>query len=84
MSIREDTAVERAASKKVVWDNLESFARGEVQRFIQALLEEEMTELLGRARSERRAEPESRLHRLDGCAWPWREQPIAARSPPEW
>jgi putative transposase len=59
MSIREDTALEAAASKKVVWENLESFARGQVQRFIQALLEEEMTELLGRARSQRRSEAQS-------------------------
>src|SRR4051812_4631917 len=60
MSTREDTALQAAASKKVVWENLESFARGQVQQFIQALLEEEMTELLGRAKSERRAEPQSR------------------------
>jgi putative transposase len=72
MSIREDTAVEVAASKKVVWDNLESFARGEVQRFIQALLEEEMTELLGRARNERRAEPESRPAYRNGHGKPRR------------
>ena len=37
MSIREDTAVGAAASKKAVWDNLERFARGQVQQFIQAL-----------------------------------------------
>jgi putative transposase len=59
MSMREDTALQAAASKRVVWENLESFARGQVQQFIQALLEEEMTELLGRAKSERRAEPQS-------------------------
>jgi putative transposase len=57
MSMREDTAP-GARSSKVVWQNLESFVRGEVQQFIQALLEEEVTELLGRARSERRCEPQ--------------------------
>jgi len=57
MSIREDTAQE-ARSSKVVWESLESFVRGEVQQFIQALLEEEVTELLGRARSQRRSDPE--------------------------
>jgi transposase-like protein len=57
MSIREDTAQE-ARSSKVVWESLESFVRGEVQQFIQALLEEEVTELLGRARSERRSNSE--------------------------
>src|SRR5262249_53606943 len=59
MSTREDTAVEAAASKRVVWENLERFARGQVQQFIQGLLEEEMSELLGRARSERRSDPQS-------------------------
>jgi putative transposase len=59
MSIREDTAVEAAASKRVVWENLESFARGQVQQLIQGLLEAELTELLGRARSERRPDPQS-------------------------
>jgi len=58
MSIREDTAPQAAVSR-VVWENLETFARGQVQQFIQALLEEEMTELLGRRKSERRSEPQS-------------------------
>jgi len=37
-----------------VWDNLEGWVRGKVQEFIQSLLEEEITELLGRQKSERR------------------------------
>ncbi len=36
------------------WGHLEGFVRDHVQRFIQALLEEEVTELLGRAKSARR------------------------------
>src|SRR5215207_9333291 len=36
------------------WERLEDFARAHVQRFIQALLEEEVTELLGRTKSARR------------------------------
>jgi hypothetical protein len=36
------------------WEHLEAFARQHVQQFIQALLEEEVTELLGRAKSARR------------------------------
>jgi putative transposase len=36
------------------WERLEEFAREHVQRFIQALLEEEVTELLGRTKSARR------------------------------
>ena len=38
----------------VVWDNLEEWVRSKVQEFVQSLLEEEVTELLGRRRSERR------------------------------
>ena len=36
------------------WEHLEDFVREHVQQFIQALLEEEVTELLGRTRSARR------------------------------
>src|SRR5215471_7394787 len=36
------------------WEHLEEFARQHVQRFIQTLLEEEVTELLGRTKSVRR------------------------------
>jgi putative transposase len=39
---------------RIVWDNLEEWVRSKVQEFIQSLLEEEITELLGRQRSERR------------------------------
>jgi transposase-like protein len=41
-------------SKTSTWEQLEAFAREHVQRFIQALLEEEVTELLGRTKSARR------------------------------
>lgn len=37
------------------WETLETFARGRVQEFVQRLLEEEVEELLGRKKSERRA-----------------------------
>ncbi|MGH9649215.1 MAG: IS256 family transposase, partial [Terriglobales bacterium] len=46
---------ETDVSSSSPWDRLEDFAREHVQRFIQALLEEEVTELLGRAKSARRA-----------------------------
>src|SRR4051794_9053562 len=36
------------------WERLEDFVREHVQRFIQALLKEEVTELLGRTKSTRR------------------------------
>jgi transposase-like protein len=38
----------------IVWDNLEEWVRQKVQEFIQSLLEEEITELVGRQKSERR------------------------------
>jgi transposase-like protein len=48
------TTVEDRA-QAVVWETLDEFVRVKVQDFIQELLEEEVTELLGRGKSERRA-----------------------------
>ena len=45
---------EGSQSSTVVWDNLEEWVRRKVQEFIQSLLEEEIAELLGRQKSERR------------------------------
>lgn len=39
---------------RVCWENLEGWVRQRVQGYIQDLLEEEVTELLGRAKSRRR------------------------------
>ena len=44
---------------KVIWETLEAFVREKVQGFIQDVLEEEVTELLGREKSERRAPVDS-------------------------
>jgi transposase-like protein len=41
-------------TSRIVWDNLEEWVRRKVQEFIQSLLEEEITELVGRKKSERR------------------------------
>ena len=41
-------------TSRVVWENLEEWVRKKVQEFIQSLLEEEVTELLARKKSERR------------------------------
>lgn len=38
-----------------LWDNLEGLVRSQVQTFVQVMLEEEVTELLGRVKSARRA-----------------------------
>jgi len=45
---------EPVVSSSSLWERLEGFAREHVQRFIQALLEEEVTALVGRAKSARR------------------------------
>ena len=44
-----------ASSSSLIWERLEAFVREQVQRLIQALLEEEVTALLGRPKSARRA-----------------------------
>lgn len=46
--------VEEVRSSRATWDELESMVRVKVQSFIQDLLEEEVNELLGRRKSERR------------------------------
>src|SRR5215813_5359112 len=46
------TTPEPKASR--TWEHLEDFVRGHIQQFIQALLEEEVIELLGRTKSARR------------------------------
>mgnify|MGYP000200457174 CR=1 FL=1 len=56
---KEDTAMsnqttEPTAQSRPEWDELESWVRVKVQQFIQGVLEEEVTEFLGRGKSERR------------------------------
>lgn len=45
------------------WETLEAYARARIQEFVQVLLEEEVTELLGRVKSERRAPGEPTSYR---------------------
>lgn len=45
---------ESSPNKSPVWEMLETYARGEIQQFVQRLLEEEVDDLLGRRKSERR------------------------------
>jgi transposase-like protein len=45
----------REKGKRVGWATLEEFARLQIQSWLQQVLEEEVTELLGREKSERRA-----------------------------
>ena len=56
------------AASRPAWDTLEMFARGKVQEFIQQLLEDEVTELLGREKSERRAAVDAPFWRLSDTA----------------
>src|SRR5437773_12048904 len=45
----------RELAKRPQWGTLEEFTRSRIQSWLQDVLEEEVTELLGRAKSERRA-----------------------------
>ena len=45
----------RELAKRPQWGTLEEFARSRIQSWLQDVLEEEVTELLGRSKSERRA-----------------------------
>ncbi len=53
--MRNDTAGPDHASNAPRWETLEEMVRHRAQAFIQQILEEEVTELLGREKSERRA-----------------------------
>ena len=52
--MREKSTEERFGSR-TLWDTLEEMARQRIQHFVQELLEEEVTALVGRAKSQRRA-----------------------------
>ena len=57
-------------ASRPAWDTLETFARLQVQRFIQQLLEDEVTELLGRAKSARRAPLDAPVGARNGLGKP--------------
>jgi transposase-like protein len=52
----EEHRTRQGAASNVTWGALEGFTRQKIQGWVQALLEEEVTELLGRSRSERRGD----------------------------
>src|SRR5215510_12907769 len=70
MEKRKPTTPEPQASG--TWEQLEDFVRGHVQQFIQALLEEEVTELLGRTKSARREVVDAPSGYRNGCGKPRR------------
>jgi transposase-like protein len=51
----QEQSTAKGSTSSHVWEHLEEFVREHIQRFIQSLLEEEVTELLGRTKSVRRA-----------------------------
>ena len=51
--MRKDIAGQGVESTVPTFEDLESFVRGRVQGFIQSIFDEEVTELLGRQKSER-------------------------------
>ena len=53
--MRNDIAGPETESTTVMWEGLEGVVREKAQEFIQQILEEEVTELLGREKSERKA-----------------------------
>ena len=52
--MEEKTTVRDESSSSVIWEQLEPFVRSKVQELVQEMLEQEMTEFLGRQRYERR------------------------------
>ena len=56
---REDIAGPQGASSRPMWETLEGMVREKAQEFIQQIMEEEVTELLGREKSERRSTVDS-------------------------
>ncbi|MYC36165.1 MAG: hypothetical protein F4X66_04540 [Chloroflexi bacterium] len=59
-----------SAASRPDWEHLEDWLRGQVQGMIQELLEQEVTEFLGRAKSARRSEPEHRVGYRNGYGKP--------------
>ena len=57
--MREDIAGPQGASSRPMWETLEGMVREKAQEFIQQIMEEEVTELLGREKSERRSTADS-------------------------
>lgn len=68
----EQRSTEGAAPSRVTWETLEAWARECIQAFIQALLEEEVSNVLGRGKSERRAVVDAAPGYRNGCGKPRR------------
>jgi transposase-like protein len=64
-----DKIIDGSAASSPLWTTLESYARGQIQSFVQRLLEEEVEGLLGRRKSERRT-PETPVGYRNGYGKP--------------
>ena len=61
-----------ASESRVGWESLETFVRGEAQKWIQRLLEEEVSEALGRLKSQRRNQVDAAAGYRNGYGKPRR------------
>ena len=68
----EDGSNENGPASRPEWEHLEEWLRGQMQGLIQDLLEQEITEFLGRARSVRRSESDNDVGYRNGYAPPRR------------
>src|SRR5713101_4787236 len=66
----QEQSTESGGSSSSLWDRLEDFARNHIQQFLLAVLEEEVTELLGRKKSVRRVAVDAPLGSRNGHGWP--------------
>jgi len=68
----EQQTIPQVSPSSHIWERLEVFVREQVQRFIHALLEEEVTTLLGRPKAARRAAVDASVGVRNGCGKPRR------------
>ena len=64
----DDGSIEKGPASRPEWEHLEEWLRGQMQGLIQELLEQEVTEFLGRARSVRRSESDNDAGYRNGYA----------------
>ena len=72
--MREDIAGPQGVSSRPMWETLEGMVREKAQEFIQQIMEEEVTELLGREKSERRSAVDSAEGYRNGYGKPRRQK----------
>ena len=68
----EEGNIENGPASRPEWEHLEEWLRGQMQGLIQELLDQEVTEFLGRARSVRRSESDNDVGYWNGYAPPRR------------